>query len=182
MGGGGVGYNRFMEPKKAGRAQAVWRWLYVSRREEIPFIVFLSFLLSFAFSRLYVYVTDHDIMNMVWLNDYVSIRGIHIHHFVFGIIILAVIAYIALNDIRPVVHRRLAVLYGISLGLIFDEFALWLRLKDDYQARLTYDAVVTISLVFLNIIYFPGFWKRMGKRIRVMFVKRNWLKLITLLK
>lgn len=142
--------------------QALARRLITAKRGEVQFIVFVSFLITFIFVRSYVYLTNRDIMN---LPTGVVIRGVHVHHFIFGIFLLAVVSFVALYDIRPVVHRRLAVIYGISLGLIFDEFSLWLRLTNDYYARVTYDALVIIVLLFLNIIYFPHFWNKMGKKV-----------------
>ena len=100
---------------------------------------------------------------------YVFIRGVHVHHLNFGIIILGITGFLALYDLRPWAHRKLAVFYGIGLGLTFDEFALWLRLQDDYYARISYDAIIIIALILLNIIYFSDFWRRMGKVIRRVF-------------
>lgn len=145
--------------------------IVISKLEEIPFIVFLSFLLTFVTARAYVYITNHDIMDLPFRFRYVFIKGVHIHHLNFGIIILVIVGFIALYDIRPGTHRRLAILYGIGLGLTFDEFALWLKLSDDYYARISYDAIIIISLILLNIIYFSNFWGRMGKRIVRMFLR-----------
>lgn len=156
---------------KRGRVKRAFWFLFVNKREEIPFIVFLSFLTTFVATRVYLYLTNNDIVNMFGFWRSLTIRGVHIHHFIFGIVILSVISFVALYDVRPVVHRRLAILYGLALGWIFDEFALWFGLKDNYSARLSYDAVITVSLIFLNMIYFRGFWKRMGRRVsRVPFV------------
>ncbi len=140
--------------------------LFTSRLEEIPFIVFLSFLITFVVSRSYVYITSHDILELKFLIDNVYIHGIHVHHLNFGIFILVITGFLALYDLRPVLHRRLAVLYGIGLGLTFDEFALWLKLKDDYYARISYEAIIIISLILLNIIYFPNFWKKRGTQVK----------------
>lgn len=133
-----------------------------SRLEEIPFIILMSFLLSFTITRAYVYLTSHDILEIPAQLEFVQVRGTHVHHLSFGIFILAIAGFWSLYDVKPMIHRRLAVFYGIGLGLTFDEFALWLRLKDDYTARITYDAIIIITLLLLNIIYFPGFWKKMG--------------------
>lgn len=163
-------------PSRKGNVRRAFWWLFVNKREEIPFIVFWNFLFTFLVTRTYVYLTNHDIVSLI-IPEYVVLNAVHVHHFFWGIIILAAVGFWALYDIRPVAHRRLAVIYGIGLGLTFDEFALWLRLKDDYGARLSYDAVITISLVFLNVIYFPGFWKRMGSSITrvIRAVKRRML-------
>lgn len=154
----------FHKRKKISPLRALVHRIVVSKLEEVPFIVFLSFLLTFVLARLYVYLTNHDIMDFPW-GQYVYIRGVHVHHLNFGIFILVIAGFAALYDLRPVAHRKLAVLYGIGLGLTFDEFALWLKLTDDYYARISYDAIIIIALVLLNIIYFSDFWRRMGRTI-----------------
>jgi hypothetical protein len=150
--------------------EALWKLLMqrliIAKRQEIPFIVFAAFLLTFVVARLYVYLTNSDIMSVPFLiGGSLIIRGIHIHHLNWGIFILAITGFLSLYDVRPRIHRILAVFYGIGLGLTFDEFALWLRLRDDYSARITFEAITIISLILLNLLYFPGFWKRMGRRI-----------------
>ncbi len=136
--------------------------------DEIPFIIFVSFLLTFIVARAYVYITFHDVLELPI--KFVYVRGIHVHHLNFGIFILVIVGFVSLYDLRPSLHQKLAVLYGIGLALTFDEFALWLKLQDDYYARISYDAIIMIAVILLNIIYFPDFWRRMGKRI-VAFVR-----------
>jgi hypothetical protein len=140
----------------------LWRYLFTSRLQEIPFIVFLSFLLTFLITRFYLYIVNRDILE---LPGAIYLNGVHIHHLNIGIIILALTGFWSIYDLRPTLHRLLAIIYGIGLGLTFDEFALWFMLKDNYYARLSYDAVITVALILLNVIYFPGFWSRMGKRL-----------------
>jgi hypothetical protein len=149
-----------MRPK-SGYLSRLLNNLFFSRLREIPFIVFLSFLLTFIITRIYLFLGNHDILDVP---GPVLIHGVHVHHLSWGIFILAIVGFWSLVNLHPRAHRLLAVFYGIGLGLTFDEFALWLNLKDDYYARITYDAIVTIALVLLNIIYFPGFWSRMEKR------------------
>jgi hypothetical protein len=69
---------------------------------------------------------------------------------------------------------RLAVFYGIALGLAYDEFAMWLELEDIYHSRTNYDAIITISLILLNIIYFTDFWKRWGNRLNKLLLILLW--------
>ncbi len=150
--------------------------LIVSKLDEIPFIVFISFLCTFVIARTYIYLTARDILKSPLFLEEINIHGVHIHHLNFGIFILVIVGFLSLYDIEAEIHRRLAVLYGIGLGLTFDEFALWLKLQEDYYARITYDAIIVISLILLNIAYFPSFWKKMGKRIlsMVKFTQTLW--------
>jgi hypothetical protein len=38
-----------------------------------------------------------------------------------------------------------AVIYGIGLGLTFDEFGMWLHLNGDYWQRASFDAVIVLA-------------------------------------
>jgi hypothetical protein len=58
--------------------------------------------------------------------------GIHVHHFVWGIVILAAVAFCGLMTPDPGANMKLALLFGIGTALVADEFALWLTLRDVY--------------------------------------------------
>lgn len=81
----------------------------------------------------------------------VAMGGRHIHHLVWGILLLLLVGYAWLW--QPSRHPRtmgriLAFLYGIGAGLTLDEFALWLNLRDVYwerQGRASIDAVLLFS-------------------------------------
>lgn len=127
------------------------------RKREIPFLIFSFFLLSFLFVRIGYYFFPQI---------YLEIRGVHVHHFTYGIILLTGIGYYLLtNTPSKKGLQRLAILYGIALGLAYDEFRLWLRLESDYWTKRSYDAIIIIALVFFNLLYFDSFWSKFGKRI-----------------
>jgi len=124
---------------------------------EIPFIIFLVFLLTFVTSRLLV---------LIFPQTSLYIKDTHIHHFTYGIILLSLTGYISIAAKLSYPNRlRLSIPYGIGLGLAFDEFAMWLQLENVYYSRTNYDAIIVISLILLNIVYFTDFWKKWGKRL-----------------
>ena len=55
------------------------------------------------------------------------IAGVHIHHYVYGIFILAAAGYLALVFKGPRASLWIALLYGLGAGLTFDEFGMWLN-------------------------------------------------------
>lgn len=116
-------------------------------------IIISAFLFTFSISRLYVYlVLGHWAPNL-----FLTIKGVHIHHFTYGVVILGITGlYLILK--RPEVNSRVFHLatwfYGIGLGLTFDEFGMWIRLEDDYWIRQSYDAVIIVILLLLNIAYY----------------------------
>lgn len=127
--------------------------LETSTNRKIIATVLFSFLLTFLVSRLTVYlVLGH------WLpNFFLEVKGVHVHHFAYGVIITA-IAGLTLLLRRPTpaqgMFKWLTVLYGIGLGLTFDEFGMWIRLDDIYWIRQSYDAVIIVTLILLNIRYY----------------------------
>jgi hypothetical protein len=117
------------------------------------FLFFVSFLLTFAFIR----TSTHMIRAQVkWWPGNVSVGGTHVHHLVWGILLLLSCGYVAVAIAPDSPWREIiAVLFGIGTGLTLDEFALWLDLKDVYwekEGRKSVDAVIiaaAISGVFL---------------------------------
>ncbi|MET3807636.1 hypothetical protein ABIB25_004663 [Nakamurella sp. UYEF19] len=65
----------------------------------------------------------------------VLIGGTHIHHYLWGIGLLAGVGGMAVrgNTLKP--HATVPLAYGAGLALIVDEFALLLDLKDVYWAE-----------------------------------------------
>src|ERR1700674_4396940 len=102
------------------------------------FIASVSFFLTFAGVRAVVYADVHHIPPF----HFIQMGGRHIHHLVFGIIILLLVGYGWLAEIGNgadsssiFVGRLMSVLYGVGAALTLDEFALWLNLRDVYWAR-----------------------------------------------
>ncbi len=116
-------------------------------------IVIFYFLITFILSRLMVYLVIGQ-----WLpNFFLTIRGVHIHHFTYGVLILVVLGlYFILRrpNVNSASFKICTALYGIGLGLTFDEFGMWVRLADQYWVRQSYDAIVVMLLFLLNIAYF----------------------------
>jgi hypothetical protein len=81
----------------------------------------------------------------------VSIGGNHIHHQVFGILIIIGTGIYLVSEIpRGVALDVAAAVFGIGIGLTVDEFALWLHLEDVYwaeQGRKSVDAIFCVLVV-----------------------------------
>lgn len=127
--------------------------LQSSANKKLIAIIISSFLVTFIISRLFVYlVLGH------WLPDFfLTIRGVHIHHFAYGFIILMLVGlFLILKRPEPnsSSFKWATWFYGIGLGLAVDEFGMWIRLEDYYWTRQSYDAVIIVVLLLLNIAYF----------------------------
>jgi hypothetical protein len=123
--------------------------------KEYHFLILVSFLLSWAFIR----TSAHMIRAQVsWWPGNVSTKGgTHIHHLVWGILLLLVMGYLGISfDIESPWIELVAVGFGIGMGLTLDEFALWLNLQDVYwseKGRQSIDAVVvTTCFLFITLL------------------------------
>ncbi len=96
----------------------------------------------------------------------ISLGSEHIHHYMWGIGLVATAGGIALQDQDPDdPHPALAAIYGAGAALIVDEFALLLDLKDVYwakQGRISVD--IAICVIALAGSYFAAipFWHHLA--------------------
>ena len=99
---------------------------------------------------------------------FINLRGTHIHHLTYGIFILAIAGFLSQNLENPKWKTKVAILYGIGLALSFDEFGMWLRLQDNYWVRQSYDAILIILSLLINLVYFSNFWLRIFSLPKVL--------------
>jgi hypothetical protein len=57
---------------------------------------------------------------------------VHIHHYLWGILLLTVVAAAGLIERSPAWHSWMGLAFGIGLALVIDEAALLIELKDVY--------------------------------------------------
>jgi hypothetical protein len=85
-----------------------------------------------------------------WPGSVQTEGGLHVHHLVFGIVLLLSMGFaLALQPPSPWTEL-FAAGFGIGAGLTLDEYALWLHLEDVYWAeegRRSVDAVVIAALI-----------------------------------
>jgi hypothetical protein len=139
------------------------------------FIASVSFLLTFAGTRILVSLILHHEGPFQW----VVVHGMHIHHLVWGILILLLVGYGWLLDLgrshSPLsifFSRLMSVSYGVGAALTLDEFAMWLNLEPAaYWARsgrLSIDAVIFFGAVLgvgaWGAPFFRGIRRMWGKR------------------
>ena len=115
------------------------------------FIASVAFLVTFIGVRLLVRLIVHK--NNEGPFQWVVVHGRHIHHLVWGILILLLVGYGWLMDLgrshSPLsifFSRLMSVSYGVGAALTLDEFAIWLDLEPDAYwsraGRLSIDAVI----------------------------------------
>jgi hypothetical protein len=81
--------------------------------------------------------------------------GLHIHHLVWGIILMLLCGFLAFAaPLQAPWWHLIAIGFGVGAGFTLDEFALWLHLEDVYwaeQGRVSFDAVVS-SAAFAGLV------------------------------
>jgi hypothetical protein len=123
------------------------------------FLAAIGFFVTFAVARTLAYVNFHNIGPF---HD-IYIGGRHIHHLVWGILILLAVGFGWLQDVGVggeksslVASRLMSFLYGAGAALTLDEFALWLNLEDVYWARegrASLDAIVLFGTFLIIALY-----------------------------
>jgi hypothetical protein len=114
-------------------------------------LVLAAFIFTFVIARiLVIFIMAGKLPPQLFFH----VSGTHVHHLNYGIFLLS-IAGAYLIFVRPAGAKLfvIAVIYGIGLGLTFDEFGMWLHLGGMYWQRASYDAVVTIAALLALIAY-----------------------------
>ncbi|UGS36356.1 hypothetical protein [Capillimicrobium parvum] len=112
-------------------------------------VVLGAFLASFLFIRMSTRLMRNP--NVTWWPGSVKPGGLHIHHLVFGIVLMICAGFVsfAVQPGSPWMEV-LAALFGVGVGLTVDEFALWLYLDDVYwseQGRSSIDVGIICALL-----------------------------------
>jgi hypothetical protein len=92
----------------------------------------VSYVITFAILRVITAIIYYDVFPNGPFRLVMTKSGIHIHHLFWGILLLMATGFGALATRAPQWHLRIALLFGVALGLTLDEFAMWLRLADVY--------------------------------------------------
>src|SRR5438270_9862173 len=134
-------------------------------------LTFIAFLLTFVISRVCVIL----IMTRRMPNLFFHAAGTHVHHLNYGIFLLSVTTAVLLFSPFPREKRGLwALLYGLAMGLTFDEFGMWLNLGGSYWQRASFDDVIVVLTAF-GLIAFAQSWERIRSH---HFVTRGMLLVI----
>lgn len=158
------------------RLRAIWHEHFPETRRERLFLASAGFFLVFVVVRTLTHLIRagrgpfHDI----------SAGGLHIHHLVWGILILLLVGYGWLVELgtgqggaSTWLGRLMAFAYGAGAALTLDEFALWLNLRDVYWQREGRESVAAVFL--FGSLLSMGLWgapflralgREFGRRVR----------------
>jgi hypothetical protein len=138
--------------------------------KEYHFLILIAFLVSWGFIR----TSAHMIRAQVswWPGNVQTTGGTHIHHLVWGILLVLATGYVGLSfDLGTPWIELVAVGFGIGMGLTLDEFALWLNLQDVYwskKGRQSIDAVVVTTCLLLIALIGLQFWIDVHEAVLVL--------------
>jgi hypothetical protein len=119
-----------------------------------------GFIVTFVLARGFVFL----IMAGMMPNMYFFMHGVHVHHLNYGIFLMAAVCGYSVFR-RPIGRAAeiTALLYGVAMGLTFDEFGMWLHLGGSYWQRASVDAVIVVTALF-GLISFARSLKRFEAR------------------
>lgn len=160
------------------RFRALYRRHFRETARERLFLASLAFFITFGVVR----IIAHAIRAGVGPFHNIQAGQTHIHHLVWGILLLLLVGYGWLVQLgtgegksSAIVSRLTAVLYGAGAALTLDEFALWLHLEDVYwdrQGRASIDAVFLFGAL-ISVGFWGGpFLRAPGREARKLFPRR----------
>ena len=136
---------------------------HANRREtahKLARLALFSFIVTFVLSRICVLL----IMSEQMPNFYFFLHGTHVHHLNYGIFLMAAVCgYSVFRRPTGRAAEITALLYGVAMGLTFDEFGMWLHLGGSYWQRASVDAVIVVSALF-GLVSFARSLEKFEKR------------------
>jgi hypothetical protein len=155
------------------RLRSIYKRQFTEPRRERLFLASVGFFTTALIVRGVTRAIHHDVGPF---HD-VSFHGRHIHHLVWGILLLLLVGYSWLNEFgtgsagfSQWTGRFTSMLYGVAAALTLDEFALWLNLKDVYwqrQGRESYEAMALfgglLAIGVLGAPFFRGMFADLGR-------------------
>ena len=132
----------------------------------------IGFFVTFAVARAMAYAAYRSVGPF----QYVYINGTHIHHLVWGILLLLAVGFCWLIEVGTgarssslFASRLMSLLYGVGAALTLDEFAMWLNVQEGvYWTRrdfISLDAVTLFGAALLIGIWGRDFLKAIGHEI-----------------
>ncbi|WP_228989240.1 hypothetical protein [Streptomyces sp. DH8] len=145
-------------PRGATRAEGVkgpspWLRLLpgISPKRRSYVLAWYGFTLTFGGMRLLTWLIHIDVGGF---GD-VSAGGVHLHHYVWGILLLMVVGAAGLSENSPRARAWFGLAYGVGMALVIDEAALLISLEDVYwdtEGGLSIAIAITVIAVVGTVL------------------------------
>ncbi|MGB9740519.1 MAG: hypothetical protein ACP5IM_06140 [Candidatus Bathyarchaeia archaeon] len=123
----------------------------IKEKPNLSIIALTSFIISFLIARTFATLNPDIVLKS---GDY------HIHHFWYGIALLAIGGWLGINYQGERVDRLAAILFGAGGGLIGDEVGILLTLSEyAYWADITYTFLITFLIIVSMLILISKYVK-----------------------
>lgn len=157
------------------RLRKLYKHRFTESRRERLFLASIGFLTTVAVVRGITIAIRHNIGPF---HD-ISMHGRHIHHLVWGIILLLIVGYAWLVEFGTGAissshwtGRLTSMLFGVAAALTLDEFALWLNLRDVYwerEGRESFEALALFGSLLAVGIFGRTFWRGVAMEVGRIF-------------
>ena len=159
------------------RLRKVYKRRFTESRRERLFLASFGFFATALVVRLITLAIHYDVGPF---HD-VYMKGRHIHHLVWGILLLLAVGFTWLIEIgtgcassSPWSGRLTSIMFGIASALTLDEFALWLNLRDVYwdrEGRESVEALALFGSLLAVGLFGRTFWR--GVAAELASIARN---------
>jgi len=134
------------------------------------FLAAVGFFTTFALARSLAFLASRNIGPF----RYIYIRGTHVHHLVWGILLLLAVGFGWLIEVGTgskssslLASRLMSLLYGVGAALTLDEFAIWLNVQEGVywtrRDRASLDAVLLFGALLLIGLWGRDFLKAVSR-------------------
>ncbi len=135
------------------------------------FLAAVGFFTTFTVARLLAFLASRNIGPF----RYLYIGGTHVHHLVWGILLLLAVGFGWLIEIGTgskssslLASRLMSLLYGVGAALTLDEFSIWLNVREGVywtRDRASLDAVLLFGALLLIGLWGRGFLKAISREL-----------------
>lgn len=111
------------------------------------YLLTLAFLCTILIVRILVWLVEaQHFPNEIYL----FIGSTHIHHYTYGFLVisLAVIMISVMRELNQVMRNFLALIFGVGLALVIDEFGMWVAFNQNYW-NLTSKIAILLTIAIL---------------------------------
>src|SRR5579862_7171942 len=154
------------------RLKKIYQHRFTESRRERLFLASVGFFTTVFVVRAITIAIHHDIGPF----HNVSMHGRHIHHLVWGIVMLLAVGYAWLVELGTGAlsssqwsGRLTSMLFGVAAALTLDEFALWLNLRDVYwerEGRESFEALALFGGLLALGVFGRTFWRGIASELQ----------------